>query len=148
MLALVHLSLTDAPEIFLTVISTFGVGFLLWFLVELLREGRRMRARQVPGLRFTGVRVLNLEPGRREAAHIVPTVARTKITGEAGKVQVFSVPDQRSSKEAIKMRWLLMSLLFTAIIPGFQTLPRPSSLVPAAKSPAAPPIVAGPLGRT
>ena len=101
---LIHLSLTDAPEIFLTVISTFGVGFLLWFLVELLREERRMRARQVPGLRFTGVRVLNLEHGRREGAHIVPTIARTKITGEAGKVQVFSAPDRQSPKGAIKMR--------------------------------------------
>ena len=147
--ALVHLSLADAPEIFLTVVSAFGVGFLLWFLVGLLRVERQMRARRVHILRFTDVRVLNFEHCGREGAHIVPTVAKTKITGEAGKVQVFRAPDQQSPKDAIKMRWLLMCLLLTATVPVFPTPPRPSSLVPAAKSPASPvpPIVAGLFGK-
>ena len=144
--ALGHYSLTNAPVIFLTIVSTFGVVFLLWFLVALLREERQIRARQVHILRFTDGRVLDFEHRRREGAHIVPSVARTKITGEAGKVQVFRAPDQQSPRDAIKMRWLLMCLLLTATVPVCQTPPRLSSLVPAAKSLASPvpPIVAGP----
>jgi len=147
--ALVHLSLTDAPEIFLTVVSAFGVGFLLWFLVGLLREERQMRAGQVHILRFTDGRVLNFEPRDYQGTHSAPTVRTIKVTGEAGKVQVFRAPDQQSPKDAIKMRWLLMCLLLTATVPVFPTPPRPSSLVPAAKSPASPvpPIVAGLFGK-
>ena len=105
---LVHLSLTDAPEIFLTAVSTFGVGFLLWFLVGMLREERRMRARQVHSLVFTGVRALKLEPRDPQGAQAAPTVRRIKVRGEAGKVQVISAPDQRSSKHAVKIGWLRM----------------------------------------
>jgi len=144
--ALVHHSL--APEILLTVVSTFSVGFLLWFLVGLLREARRTKAGQLHILRFTGGKVLNFEPRSREGTDIVPPVAGTKITGEAGKIQVFRAPDPRSPKDAVKIRWLLMGLLVTATVPRFGTPPPPSRLPPAAESPASPvaPIVSGPLG--
>ena len=129
--ALVHISLTDAPEIFLTVVSTFGVGFLLWFLVGLLRDERQARARQVHILRFTSV---NFERRRREGAQVVPIIARTKIAGEPGKGHASSAPAERSQKNTVKMRWLILCLLLTATVRGFQTPPRPCPLLPAAES--------------
>jgi len=95
---LLHKSLADAPEIILTVVSAFSVGFLLWFLVGLLRELRRMRTRQVLSFRFTGERVWKFWHRDRKGAP----------AAQAGKVQVFSVPDLRSPQDAVKMRWLIL----------------------------------------
>lgn len=140
--ALVLRSLIDVPEILLTVVSTFSVGFLLWFLVGLLREERRMRARRVHGFRF---RVLKLEHREPKGAHTAPAVRTIQLTGEAGKVHAL---DQRSPKgRAVKMRWLIMGLLLTATVRMFQNPSPPSPLLARAEPLASPvpPIVAGPI---
>ena len=129
MAAPVHLSLIDVPEIFLTLVSTLGVGFLLWFLAGLLREEQRMRARPVHNFGFSGARVLKFGPRDHKGAHAAPTVRAIKVPGDAGTVQVFSAPELRSSKDAVKMRWMLMCLLVSATAGGFQTPSRPLLLL-------------------
>lgn len=116
--ALLHHSLAAAPEIFLTIVSTFSVGFLLWFLVGLLREQRRIEAPQVHIFRFTGGH------SRRPATLAAPTVAMTQVTRKGGRVQVSSAPDQRSPKNAVTIRWLVMCLLCAATVRLFQTQPQ------------------------
>ena len=111
--ALVHRSLTDAPEIFLTVVSIFSIGFLLWFLVGLLREERRIGTRQVRIFRVNGGRVLKFEHRDHPGEYAAPRARSIKVTGEVGEVQVSSTPDQRSPKVAVKMHWLIMCLLLS-----------------------------------
>ena len=136
--ALVDKSLIDAPQILLTAVSTFSVGFLLWFLFGLLRETRRMRAAQVHIFRFTGGRVLKFEHRRRRGAVATPAVALGHLTREAGQVQVSSTPDRRSPNDAVKMRWLVLFFLWTTTVCGLQTPPWPSPLAHAAVLPSSP----------
>lgn len=138
--ALIHKSLTEAPEILLTLVSTFSIGFLLWFLVGLLREARRMRSRQVHTFRVQGGRVLEFEHRDHREANAAPRVRTIKITAEA---------DQPSPKHAVKVRWMIIGFVLTAAPGGFQTRDRPGPLLPAAQSRASPvpPTVAGRFGR-
>lgn len=146
--ALIHKSLTEAPEILLTLVSTFSIGFLLWFLVGLLREARRMRSRQVHTFRVQGGRVLEFEHRDHPEANAAPRVRTIKITAEVRKAELFSAPDQPSPKHAVKVRWMIICFVLTAAPGGFQTRDRPGPLLPAAESRASPvpPMVAGPFG--
>jgi len=121
-------------QIFFLTICVFGVGFLIWFLVELMLDDKRMRKVRRSGARkdrtFSATVRIDSTKVRRKTIRDENSDHRSKLESRAGASQletlhlehapspisVFRVSDRNIKKNKIKQRWLLMALLVSVTL--------------------------------
>ena len=125
--------LANTQQVVFLIICLLGVAFMIWFLIALFLDEKRMRERRsgsgknrmfTESIRIdsthlspsaTGKRNRGNEKGKSELKSI--TVSRSgKVKDLPSQVTVFRLPDKYAEKHTTKFRWLLMVFLLSAAL--------------------------------
>src|SRR5215470_7365132 len=129
MQALLTFLFASIEQVVFLAICLLGAGFLIWFLVALVLDEKRMRARRRTGfvrhqaygamIRVDSTKSLRRRPHAEDSGN---DTRGSALNGEhwgagrvrASQVSVLRLSDKEVEQNAIKLRWLLMVLLLSA----------------------------------
>lgn len=117
-------------QIALLVICCFSEVFLVWFLVAIVRDERRMRVRQ--------------PLASRKRSYQLPLAIQSQKSRPA-RVRLIRIPGDRFGSGSLKMLWLIAGILLSTSVRLCAQNPNQTQTTPPPPSPLSTPAITGPL---
>lgn len=117
-------------QIALLVICCFSEAFLVWFLIGLVRDERRMRARR--------------STASREKSYQLRLAIESQEFGRA-RVRLTRIPGGRFGSGSLKLLWLLVGILLSTTVNLCAQGPNQAQTTPPPATPLSTPAITGPL---
>src|SRR6185437_9151788 len=117
-------------QIALLVIGCFSEVFLVWFLVAIVRDERRMRVRR--------------SPASRKRSYQLRLAIHSQKVGRA-RVRLTRIPGDRFGSGSLKLLWLIAGILLSTSVRLCAQSTNRTQTTPPPPSPLSTPAIAGPL---